>query len=382
MFTKDGSPLAEKQDAQSLHAWLVLSHFNGMQSRLYNRLLHIFNSPQNILASDPQQLQEAGLHKDLARDISKAGQGLIPEAMKCALDLCQSWLDSPEHHLLTCQSPDYPVLLSFIPDPPPLLYVKGKPESLHSPMIAMVGSRQPSAGGRRNARRFARELALNNLGVVSGLALGIDVESHRGAIEAGKSTVAALGTGIDKIYPQANKAMFEAVAENGALVSEFNIGTPPRPINFPQRNRIISGLSKGVLVVEAGIRSGSMITARFALEQGRDVFAIPGSIHNPLARGCHKLIAEGAKLAQCVEDIVEEKLLPVENFLAADDKPEPCLSEEVARVKNAIGFDWVSLDELVLETGFDVQSVSVALIELELKGLIQRENNGYALTPP
>ena len=381
MFTKDGNPHAGKQDSQSLHAWLLLSHFNGMQSRLYNRLLHIFKTPQNILSSDPQQLQEAGLHKDFARDISKAGRGLIPDAMKCTLERCLCWLDSPEHHVLTCQSSDYPVLLSCIPDPPPLLYVKGKPESLHLPMIAMVGSRQPSAGGRRNARRFAPELAVNNLGVVSGLALGIDVESHRGAIEAGNSRVAALGTGIDKIYPQANKAMFEAVAENGALVSEFNIGTPPRPINFPQRNRIISGLSKGVLVVEAGIRSGSMITARFALEQGRDVFAIPGSIHNPLARGCHKLRAEGAKLVQSVEDILEEKLVVVENFLADENKPEPYLPKNLARVKKAIGFDSVSLDELVLETGFDVQSVNAALIELELKGLIQRENNGFALTP-
>lgn len=379
MLTTEGLSLAEQSDFQLLNQWVILSHIKGMNSRVYNRLLEIFQSPQNILTSDCGELQKAGLPVDLARDISNAGKGQISAAIKQALESFQSWHEHPRHHMLTSQSALYPALLSCIPDPPPLLYVDGNPESLNYPMIAMVGSRQPSAGGRRNARRFARALAINNIGIISGLALGVDVESHCGAIEGGANTVAALGTGIDKIYPRANQEMFNTVTQHGALVSEFNLGTAPRPMNFPQRNRIISGLSLGVLVVEASIRSGSMITARFALEQGRDVYAIPGSIHNPLARGCHKLIAEGAKLVQSVEDILEEKMQVATIYPSDECNKQPALSETLMTIKKAIGFDPISIDELVLDTGFDVQSVTAALVELELMKLIHKENNGYIL---
>ncbi len=387
MVTTEGNPISyPNYNIKSLLPWLKVSHVSGMHSRLFNRLLALYSTPENILACDFKSLRAAGMNNNLAQEISQIGQGQQSGELNAALDRCQHWLECPGNFLITCQSPHYPSLLSSIPDPPPLLYVKGKLESLHLPLIAMVGSRNPSAGGRRDANRFARELAANGLGVVSGLAMGIDLESHRGAIAGGVATIAILGTGIDIIYPQVNRDMFAAVAENGALVSEFNPGTPARPQHFPQRNRIISGLSQGVLVVEAGVKSGSMITARFALEQGREVFAIPGSIHNPMARGCHKLIAEGAKLVQCVEDILEEKLLLSEQqtgvsseTAAKKESASLYLSEPLLKVKQAIGFDAVSADQIVLETELNVEDVSVALVELELRGLVQREKNGFTL---
>ena len=357
-----------------------------MHSRLFNRLLTLHSTPENILACDFQTLRSAGLDNKMALEISEIGRGRPSAEMNAALDRCLDWLTSPDNFLITCQSPHYPSLLSCIPDPPPILYLRGKPECLHLPLIAMVGSRKPSAGGRRDAQRFARELAANGLGVVSGLAMGIDLESHRGAIAGGMAMIAVLGTGIDIIYPAANRDMFASVAAHGALVSEFNPGTPARPQHFPQRNRIISGLSQGVLVVEAGVRSGSMITARFALEQGREVFAIPGSIHNPMARGCHKLIADGAKLVQCVEDILDEKLLlseqqTAENIGAAvsQEGGSSQLPEALLKVKQAVGFDTASVEQIILETQLNARDVTVALMELELRGLVRKENNGYTL---
>lgn len=387
MVTTEGNPISyPKYNFKALLPWLKISHVSGMHSRLFNRLLTIYSTPENILACDFQTLRTAGVKNSLALEISQIGQGKQSIEMNAALERCFNWLKCPGNFLITRPSPHYPSLLTFIPDPPPMLYVKGKLESLHLPLIAMVGSRKPSAGGRRDAQHFARELAANGLGVVSGLAMGIDLESHRGAIAGGMTTVAILGTGIDIIYPAVNRAMFAAVAENGALVSEFNPGTPARPQHFPQRNRIISGLSQGVLVVEAGVKSGSMITARFALEQGREVFAIPGSIHNPMARGCHKLIAEGAKLVQCVEDILDEKLLLAEQQTAesigtaiSKESGSLHLTEPLQKVKQAVGFDTVSVDQIVLETQLNVKDVTVALVELELRGLVRRENNGYTL---
>jgi DNA processing protein len=252
-------------------------------------------------------------------------------------------------------------------------------------MIAMVGSRRPSADGRRNAHRFASELVKSGLGVCSGLALGIDVESHAGALQGAGNTVAVLGTGIDTVYPTRNRAMFDSIAENGALLSEFNLGMPPLPVNFPRRNRIISGLSLGVLVVEAGLRSGSMITARFALEQGREVFAIPGSIHNPMTKGCHHLISQGAKLVQQVADIVDEcagPFITVASNAQIKSAQTAQLTAELAAVMYAIGHDPVTLDELLCETGLEIDLVSTALVELELLGLVSRDVRGFVLAVP
>jgi len=265
------------------------------------------------------------------------------------------------------------------------LYVCGQPDYLHLPQIAIVGSRQPSSGGVRNPRRFARELAAPGFGITSGLARGIDAEGHCGALDARGKTIAVLGNGIDKVYPACNRDLYGQITEQGVLVSEFPPGMPPLRENFPRRNRIISGLSLGVLVVEAGEKSGSMITARQALEQGREVFAIPGSIHNPVARGCHKLINEGARLVQNAADIVEEcgGLLA---GLAAIGSPtkdkkvlteQPVFDDDQGKVFKAIGYDVVSPDELVLVTGLAIHDINAVLIDLEIRGFICRERAGY-----
>lgn len=365
---------------RDVYPWLVLSHLAGLSPQLFNRLLDAFGSPGAILAGTQAELEAGGADAGTARAIRAAGEGrLNPEDMT-RLDTCKQWLAIPGHAIVHRDSPAYPDFLAAIPDPPPLLYVAGNPACLHSPMIAMVGSRHPSAEGRRNARRFAAELAGAGMGVCSGLALGIDAASHAGALLAGGITVAVLGTGIDKVYPAGNAGLFQEVTGRGALVSEFNPGTPPLPAHFPRRNRIISGLSLGVLVVEAGLQSGSMITARLALEQGRDVFAIPGSIHNPMAKGCHRLIGQGAKLVQSVDDILEEFDMAPGTATAPDDRTRGVrvpANDSLASVLAAIGHDPVSLDMLLPETGMTVDETSAALVELELAGLVRREPGGY-----
>jgi len=219
-------------------------------------------------------------------------------------------MDEPDpiqaRHILTLHDPAYPALLKEIADPPPLLFVRGDPAVLSRPQLGIVGSRNPTPGGRSLAEDFARSLSRCGLVVTSGMALGIDAAGHRGALRGGGTTLAVAGTGPDRIYPARHRDLARAIVEQGAIISEFAPGTPALPSNFPRRNRIISGLSLGVLVVEAACRSGSLITARLAAEQGREVFALPGSIHNPLARGCHHLIRQGAKLVEDIEDIVEE----------------------------------------------------------------------------
>lgn len=375
----------KRERAASVHACLVLAHLPGMQPRVFSRLLAEYGNAGNILASDPRSLEQAGLDAALARTIGTAAAGKLPDAVKVAVDANLRWLDEKGHSLVPAGSAAYPPLLATIPDPPPLLWVRGDLQYLEKPMIAMVGSRHPSAEGRRNARRFAAELAAGGLGICSGLALGIDAESHTGALQARGVTVAVLGTGIDGIYPSRNKALFDAIADKGAIVSEFTLGTPPLPPHFPRRNRIISGLSRGVLVVEAGMQSGSMITARMALEQGRDVFAIPGSIHNAMAKGCHHLISQGAKLVQQVADITEECGGFGES--AGDGSCVPATlpagaAVELATMLAAIGHDPVSLDTLVAETGMAVHQASAALVELELGGLVCREPAGYVRAIP
>ena len=371
-------------DTRSLLAWLTLAHTRGLHSRLFNRLLDLYSNPESILACEPVMLERAGVDGEVARTIHAAGHARLPVEVSIALEKCIAWQEDEQNAIVWRGSPDYPALLAAIPDPPPLLYVRGDSSSLHMPMIAMVGSRRPSADGRRHARRFAGELAATGLGICSGLALGVDVESHAGALQAKGYTVAVLGTGIDGVYPARNRDMFDRITESGALVSEFNPGTPPLPGNFPRRNRIISGLSLGVLVVEAGLQSGSMITARMALEQGRDVYAIPGSIHNPMAKGCHHLIGQGAKLVQQVEDITSECTGLLHSCIESVSKqastlPKTELSKEQEKILFAIGHDPVSLDTLVSETGVQPHLASAAVVELELLGLVSREAAGFVI---
>jgi DNA processing protein len=302
--------------------------------------------------------------------------------------MSEDWLQNPEHHLVSAGDEDYPELLGQIQGPPKQLFVNGDPGVLHLPAIAIVGSRNPTRGGLRNAFEFARHLGARGFCIVSGLAQGIDTAAHRGALDAGAATVAFLGHGIDRVYPASNRELAHEIARTGALVSEFPIGTHPHKELFPQRNRLISGISFGTLVIEAARRSGSLITARLASEQGREVFALPGSIHNPLARGCHKLIRQGAKLVETAEDIVAE-IAPLAGHMlqtvveSTSNEPRPETADSDYRVlKEFLSFDPVSADQLAENSGLTIDQVSSMLLILELEGEVESLAGGrYSLLP-
>jgi DNA processing protein len=282
--------------------------------------------------------------------------------------------------IVTVDSKDYPVLLKEIASPPPVLYIKGNANLLNLPQIAIVGSRQHTAAGESNARAFAQALSDSGFIITSGMALGIDAAAHCGAIKNG-STIAVLGTGIDVIYPRRHGDLYRRIcSEGGVLISEFPLGTPARPGNFPQRNRIISGLSLGVLVVEAALPSGSLITARAAMNQGREVFAIPGSIHNPVSRGCHQLIREGATLVETARDIVSE-LSGMLSFMAETPNPQRDSYKELdsgdSNVLEALGFDAVDMDTLINRANLSAAVLTAALMRLELRGLVENRNGRF-----
>ncbi|HEY0683515.1 MAG TPA: DNA-processing protein DprA [Steroidobacter sp.] len=292
----------------------------------------------------------------------------------------QRWLERPGHHFIPSGSPRYPALLAELSDAPAALLVRGDPDLLSLPQLAIVGSRNPTRAGLDNARQFAAHLTRAGFAITSGLAIGIDAAAHRGALESGGRTVAVCGTGLDIAYPRANAGLAEEIASSGALVSELPLGAPASRNNFPRRNRIISGLSLGTLVVEAAVRSGSLITARLAAEQGREVFAIPGSIHNALARGCHRLIRQGAKLAETADDIFVE-LGPLTGVLReharADAKTaetaavlSPALDKGYEILLDALGFEPASVDDLIARTGLKADEVASMLLILELEARI------------
>lgn len=284
-----------------LSAWLALSSVRGLPPALLRELLCTYGDAQVLIAQPFRALAEtAGAHA--ARAVAAAARLDVA----APLERTRAWCTAPGHALLTLDDPAYPPALLTMHDPPPLLYVRGALHWLHAPSLAIVGSRNATAQGVDDAGRFARELAESGLAIVSGLALGIDAAAHTGALAAGGGTVAVVGTGADLVYPAQHGALACAIIEHGAIVSEWPLGTPAKPAHFPQRNRLIAGMSQGVLVVEAAQRSGSLITARLANEMGREVFAIPGSIHAPLSRGCHQLIKEGAKLTESVQDVLDE----------------------------------------------------------------------------
>jgi len=361
---------------EGVEPWLRLVHAPGLGPIATRDLLARFGEAAAIAAAGRGALRDAGLDA-AAIDVLLADAS--PEGVLRDL----GWAQGDRHHLLTLADARYPPRLREIHDPPPVLYVLGDPEVLAYPAIAMVGSRHPTPAGRDTARAFARHLAGSGLIVNSGLALGIDASSHQGALDADGLTVAVAGTGLDRVYPSRHADLARRIGEQGALASELPIGTRPTREAFPRRNRILSGLSAGTLVVEAALRSGSLITARCALEQGRELFAIPGSIHNPLARGCHALIRQGAKLVETADDVLEE-LAPVIGPVPAGDATEgapaeattPDADPEYARLLACIDWEPRGVDELSRASSLSAASVASMLLRLELEGVIRSVPGG------
>ncbi|MEQ1440376.1 DNA-processing protein DprA [Fontimonas sp. SYSU GA230001] len=330
-----------------------------------HRLLQTFPTAAAAVAASASALRAAGLSDAQIRGLQQ------PDASALQRDL--DWLAQPGRTLLTLADPRYPAALREAAGAPPVLFVQGDPDWLGLPQLALVGSRNASPQGLENARAFAAELARRGLVITSGLALGIDGAAHRGALEAGGGTIAVCGTGLDRVYPARHRDLAHEIAARGALLSEFPLGVPALSENFPRRNRIISGLSMGVLVIEAARESGSLITARLALEQGREVFAIPGSIHNPLARGCHALIRQGAKLVESVDDVLEELGPLLGARRAAERAGGPAAVPDAgdgaaAEVLRALGDDVLPVDVLATRVRQPIDRLQAALTRLELAG--------------
>lgn len=369
----------EGQD--ELVGWLALARAPGIGSATLRRLVTHFGSAQAALRARRSQLQALDLAPETVQGIVAAS----PD--DAAQDL--AWLAGPAHHLLTLDDPRYPARLRETPGAPAMLFVNGDPAYLSTPQLAIVGSRHPTPAGREMAFEFARHLAATGLTITSGMALGIDTAAHEGALAGGGPTIAVAGTGLDRVYPARNRTLAHRIVTQGAIVSEFPIGTPPKPEHFPQRNRILSGLALGTLVVEAARQSGSLITARLAAEQGREVFAVPGSIHNPLARGCHWLIRQGAKLVETAEDIVEELRGVIDlceptlagNGAVAHDNDGAAFASDpaYARLLEALGFEPTSVDTLVERTGLTPEAVSSMLLILELHERVASMSGGMYL---
>jgi DNA processing protein len=367
---------------EELLAWLRLTQTPGVGDLAARRLLAAFGSPQAALSAG------AGAWREVAGHEAAAGLAQpVAESLQALFTRTAQWLhESPDHHVLTWGDADYPAVLLQLPDPPPLLYAVGQLRFLRAPCLAMVGSRHATPQGRDNARHFAAHFSRVGLTVVSGLALGVDGAAHDGALEGPGSTIAVVGTGLDQVYPRRHVTLAARVSQAGLLLSEFPLGTPPLSPHFPKRNRIIAGLSMGTLVVEAAVQSGSLITARLANEFGREVFAIPGSIHSPQSRGCHRLIQQGAKLVETAEDVLQE--LPwtpgdssteastgsaaAELATPPDDAPAAATDSLLA----AMGHDPVTLDALIARCGWPAHLLSAKLLEFELTGQVARLPGG------
>ena len=341
-----------------LAAWIRLSLIDGLGPATFRKLLSVFGLPDQILGAS---------HANLSRFVPTAmAQQILQETREAQIAATLDWAGHDGNTILTLADEAYPRLLLEIADPPPLLYLRGQTALLEKNGLAIVGSRNASPQGLANAEGFARAFSDTGLTIISGLALGVDAAAHRGGLSGSGSTIAVLGTGADSLYPASNRKLGEEIANRGLLVSEFPVGTPPVAANFPRRNRLISGLARGCLVVEAAVSSGSLITARQAGEQGREVFAIPGSIHSPLSRGCHLLIKQGAKLVESAADVLEE--------LGAE---KPIMSGSIPKqsgVDNELllhmGYDICTLDALVSRSRLTVDAVSAMLLNLELEGKI------------
>jgi DNA processing protein len=355
-------------DRDEFSAWLRLLETPGVGRGPARALLARFGSPEAVLGASTTA-RAAVVPSAVASALAT-----IPEPFEARLAAGWQWLqggDEPRD-VIALGDPRYPAALLESPDPPLLVYARGRFELLQAAAIAIVGSRNPTPQGLENARAFAAHLGGAGWVVVSGFALGIDGAAHEGALAGGGGTIAVLGTGLDLDYPTRHRALAQKIARVGLLISEFAIGTPALAQNFPIRNRIIAGLARGTLVVEAAVQSGSLITARLAAEAGREVFAIPGSIHSPQARGCHVLLKQGAKLVDSVADIVEELGQPRADRSLRAGFPAPAPMQQKDPLLDALGFDPISLDALVARTGTSAAELSARLLELELQGRVAR----------
>ena len=379
---------------RELKYWLALLRAPGVGCTTYSSLLEQFSSPQEVFAAAQGNFLRSLVNEETLRFLRNPDWGGVENDMR--------WLSQDGNGVLTLHDADYPNLLREIHDPPPVLFYRGEPTLLNHPQLAIVGSRNPSRSGKDTALEFAKHLSEAGFVITSGMALGIDTAAHQGALAARKLTVAVAGTGLDRVYPARNRELAHQIADHGVLISEFPPGTPPLAANFPRRNRIISGLSIGTLVVEAARQSGSLITARMAMEQSREVFAIPGSIHNPLARGCHALIRQGAKLVETASDIMEE-LSPLMRLMysrqpieSPDHRPGPPIAPgETGNNPNnqelneylpsaahqqlyaQIGYEPTTIDTLVERSQLTTEAVSAMLVELELKGCVTSNSGLY-----
>lgn len=366
-------------DDTNIESWLELCLVKGVGDESIRRLLVAFGSPAAILSASEMALERV-VRKSIGKHIKR---GAEPARISAALN----WLKDPANSIVTLAESDYPAQLLNIQDPPPLLYFKGNRDLLTKPALAIVGSRNATPQGLSNAEAFAESASNAGFCIISGMALGIDAAAHAGGLRGSAASMAVVGTGLDIVYPAKNHQLAHKLAKNGALISELPLGTPAIGRNFPRRNRIISGMSQGCLVVEAALRSGSLITAKQALEQGREVMAIPGSIHSPLSKGCHLLIKEGAKLVENIQDILDELNYPAshrrqkkndirENIAGKTMQAQiqqfsaVFPSDEGERLLECLGHDVIDIDTLCVRSGLTVESVSAMLLTLELNGYV------------
>jgi DNA processing protein len=361
-------------DRDDLASYLALNQCQGIGAISFRKIIDHFKSDlSSLFKLSAHDLSAIGLNQIQINSL----QNLAWDSVEQSLDWAES---SPDYSILVVDQPGYPELLKQVRDAPPVLFTNGNTDLLNSPQIAIVGSRNCTPGGADTAAKFASYLSRAGLTITSGMAVGIDFHAHSAVLKSNGNTIAILGTGIDRIYPSRNKQLAYQIAEKGLLVSEFPLGTAPNPNNFPKRNRIISGLSVATLVIEATRNSGSLITARLSMEQGREVFAIPGSIHNPQAKGCHHLIREGAKLVDQASDIIDD-IGSLLGFVAqqvntTEDSNPDDLDQDYQRLLEIMGYDPVSLDILVERSGLTIEQLSSMLLILELNDQIQSASGG------
>ena len=348
------------------HYFIALNQMNNIGPCAVKQLIAKWPDLSQLFNRTVKELSSLKVPEKIAQAIASFDLNQIEADLR--------WEENDNHHMLTWCDPRYPTLLKEIPDPPIVLYAIGDLSCFKQPTVAMVGTRKPSVTGRETARKWSFELAAKGLTIVSGLALGVDAQAHQGCLDATGRTIAVMGTGIDCIYPRSHRNLAQLISQNGLLLSEFPLKSPPIAGHFPRRNRIISGLSLLTLVVEAATKSGSLITAQCALDQNRDVLAIPGSIHNPNARGCHYLLQQGAKLVTSSEDVLGELGLDFEALLPTTTTR---LADENANLVEYLGFETTTVDQIIVRSGLALESVMCGLANLELQGLIKMVPGGY-----